>query len=233
MGAGYGGIGTMSISDGIAVSSTRGYIGYKSGSTGTVTIDGTGSIWANDIEFIVGRAGNGTMNITNGGTVSNNNHSWIGSLSGSTGVVVVDGAGSAWTNNSNLYAGSKGPATLNITNGGLVSVAGTLTIDPNYDGDSFVNMDTGGMLALLGDADDSIGDFLTLVSGRDAIRYWDDSIADWADITGATYGADYTLNYLATGDLAGYTVLTVGVPEPATMSLLALGGLAILRRKRK
>jgi hypothetical protein len=40
--------------------------------------------------------------------------------------------------------------------------------------------------------------------------------------------------YLTEGDLAGYTMLTVGgeVPEPATMSLLTLGGLALLRRKK-
>ncbi|NLE37191.1 MAG: PEP-CTERM sorting domain-containing protein, partial [Pirellulaceae bacterium] len=135
--------------------------------------------------------------------------------SGSAGVVTVDGVDSTWTNNANLYVGSSGSGTLNITNGGLVSVKGTLTIDSNGDGDSFINMATGGMLALFGNAGDSLTSFLALVNGTDAIRYWDDSISAWANIMGATHGDDYTLAYLAGGALNGYTLLTVGtVPPP-------------------
>jgi hypothetical protein len=55
---------------------------------------------------------------------------------------------------------------------------------------------------------------------------------------GATEGVDYTLTYAASGaspingqDVNGYTVLTM-IPEPSSMSLLALGGLALLRRRR-
>ena len=66
-----------------------------------------------------------------------------------------------------------------------MSVAGTLTIDNDSDGNSFINMTNGGILALYGDADDSLGDFLNLIAGTDAINYWDYSISDWADIAGA------------------------------------------------
>ena len=52
-----------------------------------------------------------------------------------------------------------------------------------------------------------------MVSGTDTIRYWDDSISDWADIAGATYGEDYILSYLTEGDLSGYTMLTVDTFE--------------------
>ena len=72
--------------------------------------------------------------------------------------------------------------------------------------------------------------FLNLIDGTDLIRYWDDSILGWDYITNATYGTDYTLGYLTEGDLAGYTVLTI--PEPATLSLLALGTLALLRKQK-
>jgi hypothetical protein len=97
-------------------------------------------------------------------------------------------------------------------------------------------MSTGGILALYGDADDSLADYLDLTRGTDAIRYWDDSISRWANITGATPGEDYTLAYIddANSDLYGYTVLTVGtvpVPEPSGLVLLAGLGIMLLSRK--
>ena len=105
-------------------------------------------------------------------------------------------------------------------------------IDDSTDEDSFINMATGGMLALMGDVDDSLVDFLELIDGTDAIRYWDDSVSNWADITSATYGQDYTLSYLTEGDLTGYTMLTVtAVPEPTVILLLCLGVLAFRRQR--
>ena len=171
------------------------------------------------------------MDITGGNDVTDD-RGYIGYDSGVTGEVTVDGSGSTWTNNSSLDVGYLGNGTLDITNGGLVIVAGILSIDPNGGDDSFVNMSTGGMLALIDSSwasGDNLGDFLDLIRGNDAINYWDGSA--WADITGGTYGVDYTLEHLTTGDLAGYTMLAV--PEPATLSLLALGGLAILRRRKR
>ncbi len=47
LGAGYQGVGSLTIQDGIAVTSTNGYLGYKSGSTGTATVSGVGSTWTN------------------------------------------------------------------------------------------------------------------------------------------------------------------------------------------
>jgi hypothetical protein len=71
-------------------------------------------------------------------------------------------------------------------------------------------MATGGMLALFGEADDSLTQFFDLINGTDAIRYWDANLLDWAPLTAATNGIDYSLSYLTEGDLAGYTLLTVG-----------------------
>jgi T5SS/PEP-CTERM-associated repeat protein len=42
MGAGYGGQGSMHISDGLSVLSIHGYLGYRSGSTGAATVSGDG-----------------------------------------------------------------------------------------------------------------------------------------------------------------------------------------------
>ncbi|MHC4717843.1 MAG: hypothetical protein ACYS5V_12795, partial [Planctomycetota bacterium] len=122
MGAGYGGVGTMSISDGRVIGSDDGYVGFESGSTGVVTVDGAGSRWSvSNLE--VGKFGHGTLNITGGGVVRgfNNGNSHIGYKSGSTGVVAVNGGGSAWTDISSLLVGEYGDGTLNITGGGAVS----------------------------------------------------------------------------------------------------------------
>ncbi|OQY06288.1 MAG: hypothetical protein B6I25_04250 [Planctomycetales bacterium 4572_13] len=96
-------------------------------------------------------------------------------------------------------------------------------------------MATDGMLALIGNTENALIDFLNSIGGNGigTIRYWDDSMSEWDNIINATYGADYTLDYLAEGDLAGYTVLTVtAVPEPVTLVLLAIGGLLTRKRKR-
>ncbi len=223
------GDGTMGISGGSDVIDEYGYVGWESGSTGAVTVAGSGSTWTNNATLLVGYDGNGTLNISGSGAVSNG-WGYIGFESGSTGAVTVAGSDSTWTNNVTLRVGYRGDGTLNITDGGLVSVADTLTIDHNGGDDSFINMATGGKLALFGEADESLLDFIGLIDGTDAIRYWDSSIAGWANIAGATLGVDYTLEYLTQGDLAGYTMLTV--PEPATVLLLGLGGLMLRRKKR-
>ena len=217
MGIGYCGIGTMSISDGIVVESTHGIIGYKSGSMGEVTLDGFGSMWTNSGILYIGGAyiahGSGTLNVTNGSMVSN----YIGTIGhsfGSTGEATVDGSGSIWISDYFLGVGEYGSGNLTIQNGGLVCVGENITIDYDEDGDSFINMDTGGMLALHGEGDNSLADFLDMIDGTDAIRYWDDSISGWANILGATRGEDYTLSCVVGGELDGYTVLCVGAPEP-------------------
>ena len=186
----------------------------------------------------------------------------IGLSSSSTGALTIDGIGSTWEVNYGLIVGDRGNGTLNITNGSLVRVGATLIIDDGYydyywtlsampeividnggeyvyvndDSYGFINMTTGGMLALHGGNESfTLSNFLGLIEGDGSIRYWNESTASWQSITNATYGDDYTLTYHDSGDLAGYTVLTVGtVPEPS-MILLVLTAAAtglFLRRRR-
>ena len=85
------------------------------------------------------------------------------------------------------------------------------------------------MLALFkGNVDDSLAQFLGQVDGTDAIRYWDEAISGtWARSPRLPSGDDYTLEYLSTGILKGYTLLTVGtmvaIPEPGSLALAGLG----------
>ncbi|MEN6450963.1 MAG: hypothetical protein ABFC96_10765, partial [Thermoguttaceae bacterium] len=122
LGAGNRGAGSLTIQDGLAVTSTDGFVGYSHGSSGIVTVSGPGSNWTNSNGLTVGFHGAGTLCIAGGATVSNKSCT-IGY--GGAGTVTVDGAGSVWDNCGDLRVGSCGTATLNIVNGGSVSVAGT------------------------------------------------------------------------------------------------------------
>jgi fibronectin-binding autotransporter adhesin len=121
---GNSGNGTLNIEAGGLVSNTVGSIGTGfAGSTGVVTVTGSGSTWTNSNSLRVGDGRNGTLNVQNGGQVSNTNFASIGYTTGSTGVATVTGSGSTWTNSGNLSVGRAGNTngTLNVQNGGLVS----------------------------------------------------------------------------------------------------------------
>jgi T5SS/PEP-CTERM-associated repeat protein len=65
--------GELAITSGGAVSDSRGYIGLVSGSTGQVTVDGTGSTWTSDHNLHIGSNGNGTLKIAGAASVSSDN----------------------------------------------------------------------------------------------------------------------------------------------------------------
>ncbi len=74
--------------------------------------------------FDIGVGSTGLLNIQSGGAVSHIGaaDSRIGVMSGSTGTVTVNGAGSSWTtSNADVEIGSGGTGTLAIANGGVVS----------------------------------------------------------------------------------------------------------------
>jgi T5SS/PEP-CTERM-associated repeat protein len=206
---GRDGSGSLAVEAGGQVSNTFGYLGNFSGATGTARVTGVGSKWTSTNALYVGNNGSGSLTIEAGGQVSNT-AGFLGSNSGSTGTAMVTGVDSKWTNTNQLYVGNSGSGTLNIMSGAFVSVFGALRIDTDLNNDSFVNMATGGMLALKGNVDNSLTQFLGIVQGTDAIRYWNHSLLQWSPLTSATIGTDYTLSYITTGDLNGYTLLTVG-----------------------
>ena len=120
--------GTLEILNGGTVSSFRGYLGYFGGSSGTATVDGADSSWTM-AELVIGDEGDGTLTILNGGTVSSStsaDYVYVGKVSGSSGTVTVDGAGSRWNNANGLTIGNFGNGTLAIQNGGVFSNSGGL-----------------------------------------------------------------------------------------------------------
>ena len=135
---GNSGDGSLAIQNGGEVStSIQASIGLFSGSTGAATVSGSdpngnASTWTISFDLFVGASGDGTLEVTNGGTVSNT-IGYIGLQSGSTGTVTVDGADSTWTNTVDLFLGGDsftagGAGSLTVQNQGLVDVDGTLKI---------------------------------------------------------------------------------------------------------
>ena len=121
---GYAGTGILNVQDGGAVSnSDHGYIGFSSNGEGTVTVTGTGSTWTNSANLFVGVEGTGTLNVEDGGAVSNGNGS-IGQSPGGNGTVTVTGTGSTWTNSANVFVGNNGTGTLTVADGGMVNANG-------------------------------------------------------------------------------------------------------------
>jgi T5SS/PEP-CTERM-associated repeat protein len=122
------GTGTLNITNGGTVSCLDpdfglGVIGRNPGSNGIANVSGAGSAWimSGPLSIADGFAGTtGTLHIMNGGAVSDS-YSVLG-RSGGTGTATVDGAGSTWTNNGDLFVGSNGGiGMLIITQGGKVS----------------------------------------------------------------------------------------------------------------
>jgi fibronectin-binding autotransporter adhesin len=210
---GHYGQGYLTIEAGGQVYNSNGLIAYWGqfvpNVIGSVTVDGPGSLWNNNGHLLVAGLGTGILKVENGGRVTNTYGS-VGVSDGSIGTVTITGKDSSWANTNSLTIGTEGIATLNITSGATVTTGGILTIDQDLDNDSFINMATGAVLALKGEADDSLAQFLALVNGTDAIRYWNHALLQWSPLTSATLGVDYTLNYSIFGDFGDYTLLTVG-----------------------
>lgn len=123
---GGGGDGTIDIKNGGKASTMFINIGQNQGSTGIVSVDGSGSeLFAtadSSSGITVGTNGTGTLNVTNGGKVTSNTGSSLGDSQGAKGTVNVSGAGSNFTiQNGSLNVGRQGTGVLNITSGGTVN----------------------------------------------------------------------------------------------------------------
>ena len=129
---GEGGSGnSLTVADGGTVASDSGIIGsydtYTS-SNNSVLVTGSGSLWTNNSDLVVGAdiSGNSLV-ISNGGKVANTD-GFIGDTPfSSNNSVLVTGSNSLWTNAGGLFIGNYGSGTLTIANSGSVA-ASSITI---------------------------------------------------------------------------------------------------------
>jgi fibronectin-binding autotransporter adhesin len=123
---GESGVGMLTVQNGgsLTTSSAANFsnaIGTAAGSRGMVTVTGTGSTWTNSNELRVGNSGDGTLVISDGGSLINNAVAFTSIGSGASGAATVTGAGSTWNTPGPIHVGSTGTGALAVLNGGSLS----------------------------------------------------------------------------------------------------------------
>ncbi len=208
---------------------------------GTLTTTGGSTIGNNGGAGVIG-----TLTIDSGGTVQVNN--WVKVGVHGTGQVTVAGTlgmtGHLWmgSHSSDIQTG-----TIDI-NGGVVSVGGMIglgTVNATSDaaGFGFINVNEGGRLTLSnihGGIMDETGETYSIQAGSLITLNGSGIITLPGDFEAVI--AEYASEGLITSDLGGVgtdlttnpglTTVFAVIPEPATMSLLGLGAMVLLRRKK-
>ncbi len=174
-------------------------------SYGEVIVDGVGTTLTVTNSMEIGGFGTGTLSITNGGSVSAGGFGYLGSSSTGTGTATVDGAGSNLDVNSGLYVGFTGQGTLNISNGGTVSVDGG-------NGTTYLDFASTGILnigAAAGSAAEGSGTLnasaLVLGTGTLTFNHTNTGYSFAPDITGTGTINFYSGTTSLTGSTSGFT----------------------------
>ena len=129
---GGGGLGTLDISGGLVTTGGGATIGMESSAVGRVTVRGNGTLQTAG-GLIVGDAGNGTLNLQNGGLASVGNGAGIltlGAQSGSTGTINIGAFGGNSTSGILAAAeitGGNGTAVLNFNQTDNITFATKIT----------------------------------------------------------------------------------------------------------
>ena len=127
--------GLLTITNGGSILMNDGVLGANAGSTGTVSVTGTGA-WNTNNDLVVGGNGNNTpggtgdFTVQTGGTVTVGNDTVISASAGAVGTVTVTGATTQWTNTNNMFIGDVGTGTFKVNSGGTVNVNGNTFIGP-------------------------------------------------------------------------------------------------------
>jgi len=116
----------LAVNNGAQVTNSLGTIGNSiSASNNTAVVSGAGSFWNNQSDLYVGQLGGGNrLEVSGGAQVANSQGAMGNSVSASNNIAVVEGSGSLWNNQLDLYVGQSGRGNrLDVNNGATVAAS--------------------------------------------------------------------------------------------------------------
>jgi T5SS/PEP-CTERM-associated repeat protein/autotransporter-associated beta strand protein len=122
---GAAGNGTLTITNGGAVTGINMLVGEFVGGPGSILVDGAGSSLTMTNALSLGQAAQGTLVIRNGGAVTTANAAVGGQTGSPGGSVVIDGVGSSWTLGNLLYVSFNSPGSVAVTHGASLNTSAT------------------------------------------------------------------------------------------------------------
>jgi hypothetical protein len=175
------------------------------------------------------KAGSMTMNI-NGGSLTTTTAGGYWSIGQDTGPGIANVNGGTVSVSGTLYVGNQSNGTLNVSGGSNIDATGTLSVGSTDTAPGLINLGLGTVSCedIYGRAGKTLID---ITEGTLIIRNKSGGVIEGWVTAGWIVGYGGTGTVIVEDTSEGWDKLTA-IPEPATIALLSLGGLALIRRKR-
>ncbi len=206
------------------------YLGSVAGALANVLVTGSGTVWSNGADLVVGQASTGNqLTITNGAQAFNNLGIIGNQSSASNNSALVTGSGSVWNSSSPLVIGNSGVGnSLTIANTGrVVSGSGFIGHDTGVSNNTVLVTGSGSVWTNTSDltvGNDGSGNSLTIINGGSV------GVAGNSYIGYSYVAYDNTATIAGSGSVwntKGY--LAVGYAGFGNQLTLANGGAALVR----